>query len=687
MSEFPVESNRESLSAAEAEQIRRACLAYEERLAIDPDVRPLAFADRVPANLRGRLIEALVARHAAHRRSLGEDPFPEDYPELEGCDGDGLTRSAIVSGDAHDDAERPRFQLPIEEEPIGSSDSTALGAILPEAMDAEGAPLDAGMRVGRYDLLEKLGRGGFAEVWRARDTELGQDVALKLPRKDRPLKGAAIDQFKAEARRQAGLRGVPGVVTVYDVGESVDGWYIVSELIEGETLQARMPSLTREERLRIVASVARTLDAAHHREVVHRDVKPQNILLDREGKAYVADFGIAATRSELAGEPGRMVIGTYAYMSPEQVTGDSWQATPQSDVYSLGVVLYAALTGKRPIEADGLSTMRRAIVEQPPWPPRSHDRTIPEELEQICLRCLAKNPAERFSSAGDVAAAIEQILERDSVTPSSATRPVWRTAAAVAVMGLVLLGVTIWGTQALRSGSSGPKVAEPVGTDPPVVTGGSDTGEPEPGKSDEIEEELLVRPLVFGPEDSVTWDAIEDGAGLRVVSESVCLLKLGVLETGGDLTLEFQLRKLAFDGRVGTFFALDESRFPKNAPFQVVELYERDDRTLKLYAKRIEIPGGDVRATQVSRLTESQTEFKGSETHGMALAIRKGEVVRVEFSGLGLGGFPVLRRESLLKRGFSLDSAGTFGIYCQGGAVAITNVFVDGKPIRFVRHD
>jgi serine/threonine-protein kinase len=293
----------------------------------------------------------------------------------------------------------------------------------------------ASLLAGRYLLEERIGEGGFGQVWRGYDLALERKVAIKLPRFGRAL-GGSDDAFLAEARKVAGL-ACPGVVPVYDVGRHGGVTFIVSELIDGTDLARKLrdgPFPVREA-VRVVAEAARHLHFAHQRGFVHRDIKPANLLLDRAGRVFVTDFGIAVTRDELAGREDDG-SGTLPYMSPERLFGDPTRIDARTDVYSLGVVLHELLTGRRPFEDRTPQGMREAILKREPQPVRSLTRGVGRELDRICLKCLAKSPANRYPTAEALADELYRWLNR--------RRSYWmfvRWAAVVGFGGLLALAL------------------------------------------------------------------------------------------------------------------------------------------------------------------------------------------------------------------------------------------------------
>tara|TARA_R110002072_G_scaffold289831_2_gene457090 strand:+ start:21642 stop:23882 length:2241 start_codon:yes stop_codon:yes gene_type:complete len=281
----------------------------------------------------------------------------------------------------------------------------------------------------RYRLLESVGDGGFGSVWRAFDAELERYVAVKIPHPSR-TSGLANVQFLAEARRLAKLQH-PGIVQVFDVGRHEDVVFIVTAFVDGRTLATDVAAgpASVHEAASVIARVAESLHAAHEQGFVHRDIKPANILLDQSGQPYVTDFGIAITAEVQAGQPG--LSGTLSYMAPEQARGNGEPVDARTDVFALGVVLYELLTGVRPFAADNPGELRRRIDEAQPVPPRAVNPAVPRWLEAICLRALARDPADRFSSTREMADAIR----------AAEGRPLQKyVLAAVVVVSLVLVG-------------------------------------------------------------------------------------------------------------------------------------------------------------------------------------------------------------------------------------------------------
>jgi Tol biopolymer transport system component len=267
-------------------------------------------------------------------------------------------------------------------------------------------PLQIGARLGPYEILARLGAGGMGDVYRARDSRLGRDVALKILPASFSSDRDRLRRFEQEAKA-AGLLNHPNLTAVYDVGTHDGSPYIVSELLEGETLRSRlsagpMPSRRATE---LAVQAARGLAAAHDKGIIHRDLKPENIFVTKDGRVKILDFGLAKLiRPEPTGsaatEPG-VVLGTFGYMSPEQVRGRP--ADARSDVFALGAILYEMLSGQRAFRGDSAaSTMSAILVREPPELSTTNRRIHPG-LERIVRHCLEKSPDERFHSSHDLA--------------------------------------------------------------------------------------------------------------------------------------------------------------------------------------------------------------------------------------------------------------------------------------------
>lgn len=291
--------------------------------------------------------------------------------------------------------------------------------------------MSATARLGRYEILGEIGRGAMGVVYRGWDPQLERPVAIKAIRAD-AVSGGTEEEIIARFLREAKLAARivhPGVVTVYDAGEEGGQLYQVMELVEGESLSARLrrgdfPS--QREALELAAQVAEALGAAHRAGVVHRDVKPANILIARDGKVKVSDFGVAKAVGEATGLTRTgTTVGSPAYMSPEQVRGEHVDA--RSDLFSLGVILYEMLLRKRPFPAETLTTLVYQILNTDPFADPQAFGSLHPELVAFLKWCLAKDPAQRIPDAATLASqarALAQKLDLEQTASTSPTMPI-----------------------------------------------------------------------------------------------------------------------------------------------------------------------------------------------------------------------------------------------------------------------
>jgi serine/threonine protein kinase/Tfp pilus assembly protein PilF len=315
---------------------------------------------------------------------------------------------------------------------------------------------------GDYELLEEIGRGGQGVVYRARQKSLNRVVALKVIALGHWATEAHLRRFRLEAETIASL-DQSGIVPIYEVGEQDGHCYFTMKFIEGERLDrivknAPMPILRAGN---ILAELARTVQYAHDRGVLHRDIKPGNVLIDTNGKAHLTDFGLAKLIEQQSAITNTDdLLGTPSYMAPEQITGVN-ELTSAIDVYGLGTVLFETITGRAPFLASAKYELIRQVLESEPPRPRSLNRKVDADLETICLKCLEKEPARRYSSALALAEDLERWLRKEPVHARRSgillrgRKLIQRnltTAALVASLGIVAIafGLTIWRTQPVK---------------------------------------------------------------------------------------------------------------------------------------------------------------------------------------------------------------------------------------------
>src|SRR5690242_18427242 len=294
-------------------------------------------------------------------------------------------------------------------------------------------PLIPGTKLGPYEILAPIGAGGMGEVYRARDTRLGRDVALKILPESFAREADRLHRFEQEARAVAALNH-PNILAVFDIGESNGSPYLVSELLDGETLRVVLDrgAIPPRRAIDYAVQIAQGLAAAHEKGIVHRDLKPENIFVTRDARIKILDFGLAKLAQKVGAAAdgvtltsshtaAGVVMGTASYMAPEQVRGDA--ADARTDIFAFGALLYEMLSGKRAFRRETTAETMTAVLKEDPPELSDPGHGVSPALDRIVRRCLEKNPEQRFQSAKDLSFALSALSGSDTSAARIAAIP------------------------------------------------------------------------------------------------------------------------------------------------------------------------------------------------------------------------------------------------------------------------
>jgi serine/threonine protein kinase len=440
------------------------------------------FDDHEELRTDEKLLLDFVCSEFTLRQESGETPtlaeYAERFPAL------ALQLELLFEVLQAIDSESSLHAFDLDSRVLSQSDSTRrtrghrTATSLDSKSSSSGDTINGSPRpFGSYELIGEVARGGMGIVYKARQPKLDRIVAIKTIVQQQFASDSAVRRFQVEAEAAAKLDH-PGVVPIYDVGEQDGELYLCMAYVDGESLAARVARgpLAADEAARIVRDVAEAVQHAHDRGIIHRDLKPANILIDTAGRPRVTDFGLARKQDVVCSlTSDGSVIGTPAYMSPEQALGQNDAIGPLSDVYSLGAVLFHLLTGHQPFSgANVFEIVQRVRCDQPERP-RDLEPSIPEPLETICLRCLAKSPRDRYPTAQALSDDLNRYLDGQAVsTPTPHRKTKWTGLAvaaglAAAISVLAVCAATLLSRRANSTDASS-AVNPPAGDISPKAT-------------------------------------------------------------------------------------------------------------------------------------------------------------------------------------------------------------------------
>jgi serine/threonine protein kinase len=520
----------------------------------------------------------------------------------------------------------------------------------------------------RYDILSELGKGGQASVYLAEDTTLGRKVAIKMPRAGYSLSRQQQEQFQQEARSIAALKH-PGIVTVHDFGIHDDGrCYIVLEYLPGQSLKdcLKKPdakqSFTIERSIQLISRIAEALHYAHQRGIYHRDLKPGNILLDEHGNPRISDFGLAVTQESQRVLKGQ-VAGTLPYMAPEQVRGESHWLNGQADIWALGVILYEMLAGRRPFQGTTEEELKEEILLRTPTPLRQMNDRIPREVDEVVMRCLAKDATYRFRDAEDV------VFQTTKSTPLSVTKKSWtRPAKWIGTIACTILLAALLGIVARTIPVTEPK-------------------ELIPGAWNEVLSNRTPESLVWRQDnENSKWTYHPKEQRVSLETTRLGLLKLADIPFS-DFDVECQLRQARWraNGSIGIFFGYrPASKGGEDArqiqAFVVGSRETQQGTSFSLNRRRIVWPTGQDEKTTSDTFATAKIRPQDLKWLQVLVRVRKSQVVEILVDNQRAPALTSANAEDAAnfmekQEGASFDCRGPFGLYVDGGGRGVSGEF------------
>lgn len=535
----------QELSDEQLASIDVICTKFEESWQNGRPTRLEKLLRSVDRSLQTSLLKELLSIELDWRVRSGERPdlneylsrFPEEQDLLAGAFANVQQTHPDEASPDEPDLEETRLFEADSSVTLSKSGQDSHSELKTKFIEEDSSWAEMPERFGRYQLRKRLGRGGMGSVYLAHDTQLDRQVAIKFPEfsNSGEREDTAIERFYREARSMATVQH-GNLCPIYDVGQVDDRHFLTMAYVDGPTLAQAGPDLSADESVRILSQIARALEAVHRAGILHRDLKPSNVMINPDGEPVVMDFGLASRQSPMEAEltQSGTVIGSPAYMSPEQVDARAEIIGPATDVYALGVIFYQLLTGRRPFEGSGMSVLGQiSSGKAPPAPSEIAD--VDQRLEAICLKAMAHDVAERYQSARELSEALQNWRSEPASSPSSSMRQVL---AAVIALLAGLAALYVWQSDAvnqslLTEGTDGahivatltgdaldhPEVPANHGASGKIVASGADTTPATGWPVEELRDVWSVPQRVPGPvnSDNVDGSPAFSGDGLTIV--------------------------------------------------------------------------------------------------------------------------------------------------------------------------
>jgi serine/threonine protein kinase len=685
MMENPPQSDATRLSVKKRHD--QVCDEFEADLAAGKRCTVEYYLQQVPESDRSALLDNLARLVDSLCRGPAKNPFLEGAASWFDQQLDALPFEFTGKSSRHEFA--ARSEQPTEK--LVSSCADNVGVSPPALPETDFIPpahspsrqfdlkTPASLPCGRpfpvidgYDVLELVGKGGFAWVFRGRDRTLGREVAIKIPRLDRLLPPPDLQGLLDEARQAARLKKHANIVQIYDAKELGDGTCaIIMEYVGGRSLLDEMQAAANLKQrfsprraATILSQVAKAVHFVHKQDLYHRDLKPANILLDDEGSPHVADFGLALPE-ETKHEHAEEVAGTRACMAPEQVLGKADALDGRCDVWALGVILYELLAGRTPF-CGNPSRLRKEILQNEPRPLRQFDDTMPHQLDEICRRCLRKDVSDRYGTALDVAHDLDAWLRQDAAT----TRPSNSRARGITFVGLmVLVGAIVIALILPRFDRERPPPDDPY---PPGYEQFRDLSDAPRDKWISLLDRSPLRFRWIESADS-SWTYRQEQETLTTTCRSLGLF--GVARSNAaSFRLEVSLKKPNPAGSAGILLGAIPINDGLQWQLQTVFVQTDDESGTSIRRQKLLLDADDMQVHSVEEFAEENVGAFGAREHRLQVVVWGNHVREVTWDGTKLPALSDELSDGVAVREDAAKCLGVFGVMNLYGSTTFSDV-------------